>query len=140
MSTVSISRRDFLKSGGSLVIAFSLPVVARHAIAATAEGKPVALDRVESFLAIGADGTVTCYSGKVDLGTGVQTALTQIVADELTVPLGSVRMIMGDTLLTPDQGPTDGSLAIEVGGMQIRQAAATARAALTSEAAQLWQV
>jgi Aerobic-type carbon monoxide dehydrogenase, large subunit CoxL/CutL homologs len=140
MSTVSISRRDFLKSGGSLVIAFSLPVVARYAIAASAEGKPVSLDRVESFLAIGADGAVTCYSGKVDLGTGVQTALMQIVADELTVPLERVRMVMGDTLLTPDQGPTSGSLAIEVGGTQIRQAAATARAALTSEAAKLWQV
>ena len=77
---------------------------------------------------------MTCYSGNVDLGTGVRTALTQIVADELTVPLGKVELIEGDTLLTPDQGPTYGSLAIQVGGMQIRQAAATARAALIREA------
>ena len=140
MSTVSISRRDFLKAGGSLIVLFSLPLVVKQAIAAATTSKPVSLDLVESFLAIGADGTVTCYSGKVDLGTGVRTALTQIVADELTVPLERVHIIAGDTLLTPDQGPTNGSLAIQVGGMQIRQAAATARAALTSEAAKLWQV
>jgi len=140
MSTVSISRRDFLKAGGSLIVLFSLPLVVKQAIAAATTSKPVSLDLVESFLAIGADGTVTCYSGKVDLGTGVRTALTQIVADELTVPLERVHIIAGDTLLTPDQGPTNGSLAIQVGGMQIRQAAATARAALASEAAKLWNV
>ena len=140
MSTLLLSRREFLKAGGSLVVAFSLPILPKNAMAATAEGKPVSLDRVESFLAIGADGTVTCYSGKVDLGTGVRTALTQIVAEELTVPLERVRLVMGDTLLTPDQGPTYGSLAIQIGGMQIRQAAATARAALTNEAAKLWRI
>ena len=75
MSTVSISRRDFLKAGGSLIVLFSLPLLAKHAIAAATTSKPVSLDLVESFLAIGADGTVTCYSGKVDLGTGVRTAL-----------------------------------------------------------------
>ncbi len=64
-----------------------------------------------------------CYSGKVDLGTGVRTALTQIVADELDVPFARVKIIEGDTLLTPDQGPTYGSLSIQIGGMQIRQAA-----------------
>src|ERR1700732_3340096 len=83
MSSVSMSRRDLLKTGGSLIVLFSLPVVAKDAVAGVPAGKPVSLDRVESFLAIGADGTVTCYSGKVDLGTGVETALTQIVAEEL---------------------------------------------------------
>ena len=118
----------------------ALPGAAMQALAAAPAGKPVSLDRVESFLAIGADGSVTCYTGKVDLGTGAQKALAQIVADELTLPVERVSMVMGDTLLTPDQGVTFGSLTIEVGGVQIRQAAATARAALTSEAARLWQV
>jgi len=93
-------------------------------------GKPVSLERVESFLSIGADGSVTCYSGKVDLG----------VVDELTVPFEKVQLVMGDTLLTPDQGPTNGSFAIQVGGIQIRQAAATVRAALVYEAAGIWQL
>src|SRR5438445_3328343 len=97
--------------------------------------KPVTLGVVESYLAIGPDGRVMVYSGKVDLGTGVRTALAQIVADELDVPLTSVSIIEGDTELTPDQGPTWGSLSIQVGGVQLRQAAATARGALLNEAA-----
>ncbi|MDB5866604.1 MAG: xanthine dehydrogenase family protein molybdopterin-binding subunit [Betaproteobacteria bacterium] len=144
MANARLSRRDFLKTSGSLVVAFSFgPLLETAGRAAMADGaalKAVSLDQVDSFLSIGVDGTVTCYSGKVDLGTGVRTALTQIVADELTVALDKVRLIEGDTLLTPDQGPTYGSLAIQVGGMQIRQAAATARAALMSEAAKRWQV
>src|SRR5436305_2014807 len=78
---------------------------------------------------------VTVYSGKVDLGTGVRTAMAQIAAEELSVPLSKVHVVQGDTLLTPDQGVTFGSLSIQNGGMQIRQAAATARDALVGEAA-----
>ena len=82
------------------------------------------------------DGAVTIYSGKVDLGTGVRTALTQIAAEELDLPLDHVTIVQGDTALTPDQGPTYGSLSIQNGGMQIRQAAATAREALSAQAAE----
>jgi CO/xanthine dehydrogenase Mo-binding subunit len=78
---------------------------------------------------------VTVYSGKVDLGTGVATAMSQIVADELDVPLGAVKLVQGDTALTPEQGTTWGSLSIQIGGMQLRNAAATAKAALLDEAA-----
>ena len=141
MNGALISRREFLKTGGSLVVGFSLmPLLPVNAAAVARETKPVSLDRVESFLAIGADGSVTCYSGKVDLGTGVRTALAQIVAEELTVPFGKVHLVMGDTLLTPDQGVTFGSLSIQNGGVQIRQAAASARLALTAEAAVLWRL
>src|SRR5205823_11023398 len=66
-------------------------------------------------------GVVTVYSGKVDLGTGTDTALTQIAAEELGVPMQRVKLVTGDTLLTPDQGPTFGSLTIQNGGVQIRQ-------------------
>jgi nicotinate dehydrogenase subunit B len=85
-------------------------------------------------------GDVTLYSGKVDLGTGVRTALAQIVAEELDVPFTAVSVIQGDTALTPDQGTTSGSFSIQNGGMQIRQAAATARQALLLAAARKLKV
>jgi nicotinate dehydrogenase subunit B len=130
------SRRDVLKSGGALVVSFSFAGAASHAAAENAAaGKPLALTAVDSFLAIDSAGAVTIYSGKVDLGTGVQTALTQIAAEELDVPLRRVAIVQGDTALTPDQGPTFGSLAIQVGGVQIRNACAMAKGALLDLAA-----
>src|ERR1700674_5285326 len=132
---IHASRRDVLKATGSLVVSFSFAGVVGDALAQGAAAKPVALTEVDSFLAIDAKGMVTVYSGKVDLGTGVHTALMQIVADELDVPLGSVTLIEGDTATTPAQGTTWGSLSIQIGGVQLRNAAATARIALLEEAA-----
>ena len=129
-----LNRRSVLKASGALVVTFTL--MPRFSVAAPAgAAKPVTVDVVDSYLAIGPDGRITVYSGKVDLGTGVRTALTQIVADELYVPLDHVTVIQGDTLLTPDQGPTYGSLSIQNGGAQLRRAAATARRALLEKAA-----
>ena len=129
-----LNRRSVLKASGALVVTFAL--MPRFTVATPAgAAKPVTLDAVDSYLAIGPDGRITVYSGKVDLGTGVRTALTQIVADELNVPLDRVTVIQGDTLLTPDQGPTFGSLSIQNGGAQLRRAAATARRALLEKAA-----
>jgi nicotinate dehydrogenase subunit B len=129
------TRRAMLKAGGSLVVSFalmeSLPqnasADAASEAAASARVKTVAPDQVDAYVAINGDGSVTIYSGKVDLGTGIRTAMTQIAADELDLPLSRVTVIEGDTLLTPDQGPTYGSLSIQNGGMQLRKAAATAR-------------
>ncbi|HXL84488.1 MAG TPA: molybdopterin cofactor-binding domain-containing protein, partial [Casimicrobiaceae bacterium] len=135
---VSAARRDFLKTGGALVVTFSLGAGTAGTAGAAGQAAPaktVALDQVDGFLAIDARGHVTVYSGKVDLGTGVQTAMAQIAAEELSVPMNRVTIIQGDTLLTPDQGVTFGSLSIQNGGMQIRQAAATARQALLAEGA-----
>jgi nicotinate dehydrogenase subunit B len=130
------SRRDLLKGTGALVVAFSL---AGPRVAAIAQelpaAKSVALDQVDSFLAIDKDGMVTVYAGKVELGTGVRTGLTQIVAEELDVLMININLIQGDTALTPDQGATYGSQSIQIGGVQIRQAAATARSTLLDEAA-----
>src|SRR5436190_1612327 len=128
------SRREFLKAGGALIVTFSVGGIGDTA-AQAASGKSVAADQVDGFLAIDAKGGVTVFSGKVDLGTGVRTALAQIAAEELSVPVGRVTVIQGDTLLTPDQGITWASLTIQNGGMQIRQAAATAREALLAEGA-----
>jgi nicotinate dehydrogenase subunit B len=137
--TVPLSRRALLKSGGAMVVGFALlPRVAKGAakkeVAAQAP-KTVAPDQVDGFLAIDSKGKVTVFSGKVDLGTGIRTAMAQIAAEELSVPLKDVTVVQGDTALTPDQGVTFGSLSIQNGGMQIRQAAATARQALVALAA-----
>src|SRR5215213_6518110 len=140
MTTSTLSRRDFLKTSGALVVTFSIALPlsrsAAFAAAAPAAGKTVAADQVDGFIAIDESGRVTVYSGKVDLGTGVHTALTQIAAEELCVPLDRVHVVQGDTALTPDQGVTWGSLSIQVGGMQIRRACATAREALIARAAE----
>ena len=85
---------------------------------------------LDDWLAIGTDGTITAFSGKVELGTGVRTALAQIVAEELDVRLERVHMVMGDTDLTPDEGYTAGSRTISSGGTALRQAAAEARRAM----------
>jgi CO/xanthine dehydrogenase Mo-binding subunit len=141
MSTsIGISRREFLEVGGALIVSFAVPlqrILADEpaAGAAAKAAKTVAADQVDGFLAIDAQGKITVFSGKVDLGTGVRTALTQIAAEELSVPFAQVDVIQGDTALTPDQGVSYGSLSIQNGGMQIRQAAATARRALLAQAA-----
>jgi CO/xanthine dehydrogenase Mo-binding subunit len=138
MLNETISRREFLKTSGALVVTFAVaPRLADAAIDPNNIGlKTVALDQVDGFVAIDGKGHVTIYSGKVDLGTGTHTALTQIAAEELGVPMAMVTLVEGDTALTPDQGPTFGSLTIQNGGMQIRQACATAREALLDRAAQ----
>ncbi|MGH2617993.1 MAG: molybdopterin cofactor-binding domain-containing protein, partial [Thermomicrobiales bacterium] len=98
--------------------------------------RDVSGDTVDSWLEIDADGNVTVYAGKVELGTGLRTALTQIVAEELDVPFARVTMIMGDTALTPDQGTTAGSKSIQVAGPVLRQAAAEARLVLLTRASE----
>src|SRR5262249_57913574 len=122
---------------GAMMVAVSMAGRVDMGIAQTSWGtKPVGLDEVDSFLTLASTGRVTVYTGKVDLGTGTRTALRQIVAEELDVPLDWIALVEGDTATTPDQGPTWGSLTIQVGGVQIRQASATARKALLEQAAQ----
>src|SRR5580658_2682807 len=124
-----IARRSLLRVAAGLVVAFSLPRTA------TASGRTVAADSVDAYLAIAPDGGVTVFAGKVDLGTGARAAIRQIVAEELGLVPQHIALVEGDTALTPDQGSTGGSTGIMVGGVQIRQAAATARARLLSLAA-----
>ena len=133
-----LSRRAFLATGGLLVVAFRL---GRRAMAQSVPnadrflGKPLAPDVVDSYLAVHADGSVTIFVGKVDIGTGGRIAMRQIVGEELDVPPERIAMIEGDTALTPNQGATAGSYGIARGGAQIRQAAATARQVLVTQAA-----
>jgi nicotinate dehydrogenase subunit B len=129
-----INRRSLLQATGALFVTFSLMPDPGRAQSATA-AKTVSPDRVDGFLAIDIEGRVLVYSGKVDLGTGVLTALTQMVAEELDVSMSHVTVVQGDTALTPDQGTTSGSFSIQNGGVQLRRAAATARRALLQKAA-----
>jgi CO/xanthine dehydrogenase Mo-binding subunit len=135
MNEIMLERRQFLQAGGALVIGFALaPIAPASSQQAPARGafplRAVEGDSVDSFLVIERNGTVTLYSGRVDLGTGLRASYRQIVAEELDVPYERIVMIDGDTALTPDQGGTGGSTAIVGAGMLVRQAAATARQAL----------
>jgi CO/xanthine dehydrogenase Mo-binding subunit len=128
-----VSRRTLLKSG-VLTVGFALAGVPLRKAAAQA-GRNLDKTEVDAFLAVNGDGTVTMYSGKVDLGTGLRISFRQIVAEELGIPIERIKLIEGDTALTPDQGRTSGSNGIQVGGIQFRQASATARKALIDLAA-----
>jgi CO/xanthine dehydrogenase Mo-binding subunit len=138
-----ISRRELLKGTGALVVSFSLWSPLSRALAQVAgplgAGGPEAAS-LDSWLAVAADGTVTMYTSKVDLGTGVVTALSQIVAEELDVPFHAIHMETGDTSQTIDQAATVGSATISRGGPQLRQAAAAARQELVKLASAKLQV
>src|SRR4051794_35576941 len=89
----------------------------------------------ETFIKITADGSVTAYNGHVDLGTGIRTALGQIVAEELDVSFARVVVVLGDTSQVPEQGPTIASETIQITAVPLRKAAAQARHALIARAA-----
>ena len=132
MKSGTLSRRAFLKGAGTLIVSFNLfspgaKVFAQFAKLPSGDLDPTSLD---SWLAITPDGLVTFYTSKVELGTGTITALAQIVAEELDVPFGKIKMVQGDTSTSIEQGSTVGSRTIERAGPQVRQAAAAARQAL----------
>src|SRR5712671_2166356 len=90
----------------------------------------------ETFVRITADGSVTAYNGHVDLGTGIRTALGQIVAEELDVAFSRVVVVLGDTSVVPNQGPTIASETIQITAVPLRNAAAQARHFLLARAAE----
>ncbi len=99
--------------------------------------RPIAnRDDVEVFLVLADDGSVTAFNGHVDLGTGIKTALAQIVAEELDLPVERIKMVLGDTDCVPDQGPTIASETIQISAVPLRQSAAQARQFLLELAAQ----
>ena len=90
----------------------------------------------ETFIKITADGSVTAFNGHVDLGTGIRTALGQIVAEELDVSFARVVVVLGDTSLVPNQGATIASETIQITAVPLRKAAAQARHFLIARAAE----
>jgi CO/xanthine dehydrogenase Mo-binding subunit len=126
------SRRDFLKGSGALIVSFGL---GRSALAQgpfDTRIQQVDPRQLDAWIAIGADGRVTAHTGKCELGQGMFTAQTQLVAEELSIPLDRVRLIQCDTSVTPDQGTTSGSQSTpnNFNLQNLALAAATAREAL----------
>ena len=118
-----------LDSSCSASASAAVPPSARRAAPAAPRlpGSLAATKNLDAWLRIGADGTVTVLSGKVELGQGIRTALAQIVADELDVAIERLRMVAADTDLSPDESYTSGSMSIQQSGAALRQAAAEAR-------------
>jgi CO/xanthine dehydrogenase Mo-binding subunit len=132
------TRRDFLKTGGALVVSFGAQALLPRAVGAAPETafstRPSHIDggALDAWLAVGADGQVTAYTGKCDFGQGIFTAQVQLVAEELDVPIERVTLIECDTAVTPDQGTTSGSQSTPVNfnDENLALAAATAREVL----------
>ncbi|HEX3486158.1 MAG TPA: molybdopterin cofactor-binding domain-containing protein, partial [Micropepsaceae bacterium] len=133
-----LTRRQFGSAAGGFVIAFSMaPRLASAAEAAKRlPGTLEANRRLDSWLRVDPEGTVTVSSGRVELGQGATTALAQIAAEELDIAFIRIRMIPVDTSRSPNEGVTAGSNSIEVGGAALRSAAAEARAILIDLASQ----
>src|SRR5215472_10944579 len=94
-----MNRRDFLRTSSVVVVSFAFggTIPATAAPQTNNPSKPVDPREVDSFLAIHTDGTVTIYTSKVDVGTGLNIAMTQMVAEELGIPVGRISIVEGDT-------------------------------------------
>ncbi|PYS00264.1 MAG: xanthine dehydrogenase family protein molybdopterin-binding subunit [Acidobacteria bacterium] len=128
-----ISRRTFLKTSGALVVTFSL--APESVFSQRLDG--ASSNQVDGWLSVNADGSVTAFTGKCELGHGLYTAQTQLVAEELSVPVNRVKLIQCDTEITPDQGTTSGAQShpTNFNHGSLALACATAREALTRLAA-----
>ena len=135
-----LSRREFVKDAGGLLIGFSLVDAAMlpRLLAAPADDAVLVPTpgRLDGWLRIEKDETIRVFTGKAEIGMGVQTALSQIVAEELDAPFEHISFVMADTAITPDQGGVGGSTSVAQGGKPLRNAAATARLVLLQLASQ----
>jgi nicotinate dehydrogenase subunit B len=136
----TLSRRAVLMGAGALVVSIGAPVSLDMLLGiddAHAQGAkpPLTPDQLSSYIAVNADGTVSAFFGKMDMGHGLFVAIGQIVAEELDVPFKAVKVYMGDTATSVNQGGASGSTGIQLGGKQMRMAAAEARRVLLEMAA-----
>ncbi|MDR6534336.1 molybdopterin cofactor-binding domain-containing protein [Variovorax soli] len=133
-------RSDFLEARDVLVVVRETPPAPP-----AAKGQPAAVagnpaEGPEILLALWSDGSVTAMNGHVDLGTGIRTALAQVVAEELDLPLSQVHMVLGDTARAPNQGATIASASLQIHAVPLRLAAAQARAWLLAQASERFGV
>jgi len=143
LAAAGLSRRDFVRRSGALIVAFSAARLAGDlglapgAVSAQGINGP-GNPQLDAWIAIGTDGRVTAYTGKCELGQGLYTAQTQLIAEELCVPIERVTLIQCDTSMTPDQGTTSGAQSHPSNFNQsnLALAGATAREALVQMAAQ----
>jgi len=131
-----LSRRQFAAGLGGIVIAFSMRGTPSAQQRARLPGSLGGHRYLDAWLRINPDGSATIFTGKVELGQGILTALAQIAAEELNMRLDRIEMIAGDTARTPDEGFTSGSRSIEDSGAAIRAACAEARDILIRMAAE----
>jgi CO/xanthine dehydrogenase Mo-binding subunit len=137
----AISRREFVAGLGGITIAFTLaPGLPGAQQPARLPGSLNDNRMLDAWIRIGSDGNATIFTGKVELGQGIVTALAQIAAEELDLPLDRVRMISGDTERTPNEGVTAGSQSIENSGTALAVAGAQVRAILLGLAAERLRV
>jgi CO/xanthine dehydrogenase Mo-binding subunit len=135
----AFSRRALLK--GAMVVSVGAPLgldtlLSMNAAQAQGTKPPLMPDQLSSYIAINADGTVSAFFGKMDMGHGLFVAIGQMVAEELDVPFKAVKVFMGDTATSVNQGGASGSTGIQLGGRQMRMAAAEARRVLLEMAAE----
>ncbi|MSU23174.1 MAG: xanthine dehydrogenase family protein molybdopterin-binding subunit [Opitutus sp.] len=139
------NRRRFLQTfGGGLAVLWFLDDAHAQAESGRRGGRGGGGQRrppeLAAWLQIAADGTVTIFTGKAECGQNIRTSLTQVVAEELPAPLAAIKLVMGDTALTPWDAGTFGSRTTPDMAPQLRKVAATAREALVDLAAAAWQV
>ena len=145
---LELERRDFFKLlGGGLVLVFTLDAFASQESGDRQAGESgrraqnnSTPKEIAGWLHIGEDGSITAFTGKVEFGQNIRTSLSQVVAEELRVPLGSIHLTMGDTDLTPYDMGTFGSRTTPTMAPQLRKASAAAREALIDLAAEEWKV
>ena len=137
-SISDVGRRAFLARSGALVVAFSLAPLQGVAQEKTGGAKlPGSLEKaplLDAWIRVGADGGVTVFTGKAELGQGVRTALTALAAEELGIAPAGIVLVTADTSRTPDEGYTAGSNSMKDSGTAIRSAAAQVRELLIERA------
>lgn len=138
---ISVSRRGLIKGAGAGALVISIGAsVGQELVAgitkAYAQGTrpPLHPAELDSYVAVAADGKVSAFFGKMDMGHGIHTAIRQLVAEELDVPYKDVAVYMGDTRTSVNQGGASGSTGLQMGGLQMRYAAAEARRVLIEAA------
>jgi len=136
-----LARRDFFKVlGGGIVVAFMLKGGLAQESGRRGRGGRNLPQEISAWLHIGEDSAVAVYTGKVEVGQNARTSLTQVVAEELRIPLSTIRLVMADTELTPFDAGTFGSQTTPVMAAQLRKVSAVARELLIDLAAEAWKV
>jgi len=140
-NSIVLNRRRVLAGGGALIVSFSLreafaqdqgaPAAAPPPPPGSLKGAPY----LDSWFRLDADGAITVFTGKAELGQGFKTACQQIAAEELDVPFASLKLVTADTSRTANEGYTSGSNSMKDSGTAVQHAAAQVRALLIAEAA-----
>jgi CO/xanthine dehydrogenase Mo-binding subunit len=138
-----MNRRDFIVATGELVVAFAWSRASAQESNAQESKLPGSLAKepmLDGWIRIDSDSAITVFTGKVELGQGIKTALIQIAAEQLAVAPERIALVTADTERTANEGFTSGSHSMQDSGTAIRQAAFQVRGLLLQQAAQRWQI